>query len=91
MILLGPPEVYYLLYQLDPDFQELFKVKADFAPDMDWNDKHIGDYAAFISRQVREKGLRHFTAELWPESSSTVRGFGRTSACRAVSRRSPMS
>ncbi len=60
VILLGPPEVYYLLYQLDPDFQELFKVKADFAPDMDWNDEHIGDYAAFISRQVRENGLRHF-------------------------------
>ena len=60
VVLLGPPEVYYLLYQLDPDFKELFKVKADFAPDMDWNDEHLGNYAAFISRRVREEGLRHF-------------------------------
>ncbi len=60
VILLGPPEVYYLLYRLDPDFQQLFKVKADFAPDMDWNDEHLNSYAAFISRRVREEGLRHF-------------------------------
>ena len=60
VILLGPPEAYYLLFQLDSDFQELFKVKADFAPDMDWNDEHLGYYAAFISRMVREGGIRHF-------------------------------
>ncbi len=60
VILLGPPEVYYLLYQLDSDFQQLFKVKADFSPDMDWNDEHLGNYVAFISRLVREDGLRHF-------------------------------
>ncbi|HEY7348448.1 MAG TPA: ATP-binding protein [Ktedonobacterales bacterium] len=60
VILLGPPEVYALLYQADPDFQELFKVKADFAPDMDWNDEHLGHYMAFISQRVREEGLHHF-------------------------------
>jgi len=60
VILLGPPEVYSLLYQLDPDFQELFKVKADFAPDMDWTDEHQNLYVAFISRRVHEEGLRHF-------------------------------
>lgn len=59
VILLGPPEVYALLYQADPDFHELFKVKADFAPDMDWNEEHLGHYVAFISRRVREDGLRH--------------------------------
>ncbi len=63
VILLGPPEVYYLLYQLDPDFQELFKVKADFTPDIDWTDEHQSLYAAFISRRVREGGLRHFDRE----------------------------
>ena len=60
VVLLGPPEMYYLLYQLDSDFQELFKVKADFAPDMDWNEEHLGNYTSFISRLVREEGLRHF-------------------------------
>ncbi len=60
VILLGPPEAYYLLYQLDSDFQELFKVKADFAPDMEWSDEHLAEYVAFISRLVREEGMRHF-------------------------------
>jgi predicted ATP-dependent protease len=60
VILLGSPEIYALLYQVDPDFQELFKVKADFAPDMDWNDEHQNHYTAFISRRVQEEGLRHF-------------------------------
>ena len=63
VILLGSPEIFALLYQLDPDFQELFKVKADFAPDIDWNDEHQSLYAAFISRRVREEGLRHFDRE----------------------------
>jgi predicted ATP-dependent protease len=60
VVLLGPPDVYALLYQADPDFSELFKVKADFAPDMDWNDEHLNHYLAFVSRRVREEGLRHF-------------------------------
>jgi len=63
VILLGSPAAYSLLYQLDPDFQELFKVKADFAPDMDWTDEHQNLYVAFISRRVREGGLRHFDRE----------------------------
>ena len=59
VVLIGPPALYHVLY-LDDDFRELFKVKVDFAPDMDWNDDHVGDYAAFISRWVEEMGLRHF-------------------------------
>ena len=60
VVLIGPLDVYHLLYQVDEDFQELFKVKADFSPEMDWNDEHVRSYAAFISRRVGEAGLRHF-------------------------------
>ncbi|MFN8499821.1 MAG: ATP-binding protein [Anaerolineae bacterium] len=60
VVLIGTPQVYSLLYQLDEDFQELFKVKADFAPDMAWTDDHTMNYAAFISRRVADYGLRHF-------------------------------
>ncbi|MGN6870550.1 MAG: AAA family ATPase, partial [Solirubrobacteraceae bacterium] len=60
VVLIGPPETYHLLYGLDEDFRDLFKVKAEFAPDMDWNDEHIANYAAFISRCVRSEQLRHF-------------------------------
>jgi lon-related putative ATP-dependent protease len=62
VVLIGPPVVYHLLHALEEDFPELFKVKADFAPDMPWSDEHVAGYAAFVSRCVREGGLRHFDA-----------------------------
>jgi lon-related putative ATP-dependent protease len=60
VILLGSPTLYQLLYQLDEDFRELFKVKVDFAPELDWTARNERHYAAFVSRLVREHGLRHF-------------------------------
>ena len=60
VVLLGSPLFYHLLYQLDEDFRELFKVKADFSPELDWTGEHHRNYAAFVSRWVRENGLRHF-------------------------------
>lgn len=60
VVLIGTSAVFNLLQGLDEDFGELFKVRVDFAPDMDWNDEHVSSYAAFISRRVRETGLRHF-------------------------------
>jgi lon-related putative ATP-dependent protease len=62
VVLVGRREVYHILYALDEDFRELFKVKVDFAPEMDWSDEHVVNYAAFVSRRVRETGLRHFDA-----------------------------
>jgi lon-related putative ATP-dependent protease len=59
-VLIGSTLLYQLLYQLDEDFRELFKAKADFAPEMDWSDEHLGSYAAFVARRVRERELRHF-------------------------------
>jgi predicted ATP-dependent protease len=41
-------------------FPELFGVKADFAPDMDWSEENLASYSAFLSRLVRDRGLRHF-------------------------------
>ncbi|MCM8750478.1 AAA family ATPase [Thermomicrobiaceae bacterium CFH 74404] len=60
VVLIGTPLLYHLMSALDEDFKELFRVRADFAPDMDWNDEHALEYAAFISRCVRDGGLRHF-------------------------------
>ncbi len=63
VVLIGVPYAYHLLYQLDEDFHELFKIKAEFSPELDWTAQHHRDYAAFVSRQVREHGLRHFDAK----------------------------
>jgi lon-related putative ATP-dependent protease len=60
VVLLGSPVLYHLLYQLDDDFRELYKVKADFAPELAWTAEHERNYAAFVSRWVRENDLRHF-------------------------------
>ena len=60
VVLIGPPNLYQALLTMDDEFPELFKVKADFASDMEWSDEHIHNYAAFISRHVREAQLRHF-------------------------------
>lgn len=60
VILIGSPLLYRVLYQLDEDFRELFKVKVDFSPEMEWDDASVGHYAAFVSRWVKAAGLRHF-------------------------------
>jgi lon-related putative ATP-dependent protease len=60
VVLIGPPALYHLLHGQDEDFRDVFKVKADFAADMDWSDEHVSDYAAFVSRCVQADGLHHF-------------------------------
>jgi lon-related putative ATP-dependent protease len=60
VVLLGSPLLYQLLHGLDEAFRELFKVKVDFSPEVDWTDQSVDAYAAFISRCVAEKGLKHF-------------------------------
>lgn len=47
-ILIGSPMVYHSLYNYDPDFVELFKVKADFDSTMDRTEENVRDYAAFV-------------------------------------------
>src|SRR5262245_39577402 len=60
VILIGPAPLYQSLHQGDEDFPELFGVKADFAPDMDWSEENLASYSASLSRTVHDRGLRHF-------------------------------
>jgi predicted ATP-dependent protease len=60
IILYGNPMIYQLLFSMDEDFRNLFKVKAEFGGDMDRTDRSLSQLAAFISRQVREHQLLHF-------------------------------
>jgi lon-related putative ATP-dependent protease len=61
--LIGTPMIYQVLYQMDPDFKELFKVKADFDIVMDRDDENAGKYADFMCNLVREENLRHLDRE----------------------------
>jgi lon-related putative ATP-dependent protease len=87
VVLVGPPLLYHLLYQLDEDFRELFKVKADFAPEMDWSDENVASYARFVSRWVRAAGLRHFdraAVGLLIEHSARLRESQRKLSARLI-------
>ncbi len=54
IILIGSPRWYYLLYELDEDFKELFKVKAEFDTTMDYSLQNIHDFAVVIYKIERE-------------------------------------
>lgn len=58
VVLLGDRLLYYLLSQYDPDFNELFKVAADFADEVERTPEMHLAYAQLISSIVRKEGLR---------------------------------
>lgn len=76
VIVIGDPMVYYMLYNLDPDFRELFKVKVDFSVQMDWSDEALHQYARFISTVVKRENLKDFSpsgvAKIVEESARMV-------------------
>jgi lon-related putative ATP-dependent protease len=63
VVLIGNPELYDLLYTKDPDFRELFKVKAHFDTSMDRNDENIAKYCAAITSVCEKEGLKHLDTE----------------------------
>jgi predicted ATP-dependent protease len=60
VVLIGDPATYYLLYAYDEEFQKLFKVRADFASQMDWNAENVMDVARFIHTRCVEENLPPF-------------------------------
>jgi len=60
IVLIGNALLYYLLHAYDEDFQKLFKVKADFAAEMDRTPETENDYARFVHTICQEHGLSPF-------------------------------
>jgi lon-related putative ATP-dependent protease len=60
VIFIGSPYVYYLLYNLDNEYRELFKVKADFDNRMARTKENMGKYALFIAGCQKEENLTPF-------------------------------
>ena len=59
VVLIGEPQLYYLLIQYDPDFEKLFKVPADLDGEID----RAGAeplYARLVATLVKERALRPF-------------------------------
>jgi lon-related putative ATP-dependent protease len=59
VILIGNPYIYQLLFTLDTDFKELFKIKAEFDTTMDRTDEKVKQYAAFVCMLCEKENLKH--------------------------------
>ncbi len=60
VILSGIPTLYYMLYNLDDEYRDLFKVKADFDSRMERTPEAMAQYAAFIASYQKEEKLLPF-------------------------------
>lgn len=59
VILIGTPDINQILQQRDPDYPDLFKVRADFDTVMDRTDDNTKKYAAFICTLCKRFSLKH--------------------------------
>ena len=59
VILIGDPYVYQLLFTMDMEFNELFKVKAEFDTTMSRTDENAKQYAAFVCMLCQKENLKH--------------------------------
>jgi len=60
VVLIGDPATYYLLYAYDEQFEKLFKVRADFAVEMNWTADNEAKILQFIRNRCEEEHLLHF-------------------------------
>jgi len=59
VILVGDSRIYYMLYQLDPEFKKIFKVKAEFDTTMDRDEENVQEYAKFMCTLCNKENLKH--------------------------------
>jgi lon-related putative ATP-dependent protease len=60
VVIVGTPNIYYLLYNLDPEYNELFKVKADFESRMDRTAESTRKYAQYVAECQKSEKLLPF-------------------------------
>ncbi len=63
VVLVGTPYLFALLDAVDPDFADLFKIRAEFEPDTPNSPLTQQSYAAFVCRTVGTCGLKHFNQD----------------------------
>ncbi|HTN29534.1 MAG TPA: AAA family ATPase [Pseudomonas sp.] len=62
VVIIGSRQVYYALQDLDPDFQELFRVLVDFDEEIPLADDSLEQFAQLIKTRTSEEGLAPLTA-----------------------------
>ncbi|MBZ4662335.1 MAG: peptidase [Caloramator sp.] len=61
VIMIGSPEIYYLLYNYDEDFKKLFKIKAEFNNKIKDNYDNINCFLKLIKYLIDEKKFKDIT------------------------------
>ncbi|MFB6344260.1 MAG: AAA family ATPase [bacterium] len=84
VVLIGSPLLYYMLYNYDEDFQKLFRVKADFDRETDWDAEIVHQYAEYVSEVCEDENLPHFepsgVGRVVEESARTVESTNKLDA-----------
>ncbi len=62
VVLLGDRQLYYLLTQTDPEFNELFKVEVDFEDSWERSSENMQLFSQFLAQVIRHQELRPFDA-----------------------------
>lgn len=63
VVLIGDRMLHALLVMLDPDFNELFKIQADFEEVVDRSSENMVLFARLIGSYAKREGLRPVTAD----------------------------
>jgi len=59
VILIGNPYLYQMMFELDPDFKELFKIKAEFDTVMNRTEDKVMQYATWVCTLCEKENLKH--------------------------------
>ncbi|WP_373389212.1 Lon protease family protein [Pseudomonas alcaligenes] len=62
VIIIGSRQLYYTLQDLDPDFQEMFRVLVDFDEEIPLADDSLEQFAQLLKTRTSEEGMAPLTA-----------------------------
>jgi len=62
VIIIGSRQLYYTLQDLDPDFQEMFRVLVDFDEDIPLAEDSLEQFAQLMKTRTSEEGMAPLTA-----------------------------
>lgn len=60
--MIGSRDLYYALQELDPDFQEMFRLLVDFDEDIPLTDETLTQFAQLLCARTSEEGMAPLTA-----------------------------
>lgn len=62
VVVIGSRDLYYALQELDPDFQEMFRLLVDFDEDIPLTDETLTQFAQLLCARTTEEGMAPLTS-----------------------------